>query len=60
MDKKVIKEQKKLLRRKILEIMERTPNFRNLPDDAPEVRQVRELGKEIEKLGKRYLLKNQK
>lgn len=54
MDKKVIKEQKKLLRRKILEIMEGTPNFRNLPDDAPEVRQVRELGKVLESLGKRY------
>lgn len=54
MDKKVIKERKKILRRKILEIMEGTPNFKNLPDDAPEVRQVRQLEKALESLGKQY------
>lgn len=54
MDKEVIKERKKFLRRKILEIMEGTPNFRNLPDDAPEVRKVREVEKALESLGKQY------
>lgn len=58
MDKKLTKEHKKLLRRKILEVMERTPNFKNLPDDAPEVRKVRQLGKELDSLGN-SILENQ-
>ncbi|OTO01286.1 hypothetical protein [Enterococcus sp. 5B3_DIV0040] len=52
MDRKEIKAYQKELRSKIITIIDTTPNWCRLPDDAPEIRQVRELQRQITELGK--------
>lgn len=52
MDRKEIKARQKKLRSQIITIIETTPNWCRLPDDAPEIQQVRELQKKITELGK--------
>lgn len=52
MDRKQIKRQQKELRRHIQNLIDSTPQWARLPNNAPEVRYVRKLQKEIERLGK--------
>ncbi|OOG27578.1 hypothetical protein BZK37_03465 [Enterococcus casseliflavus] len=52
MDRKEIKARQKELRSQIIAIIETTPNWCRLPDDAPEIQQVRNLQKKITELGK--------
>lgn len=52
MERKEIKARQKKLRSQIITIIDTTPNWCRLPDDAPEIQQVRELQKKINELGK--------
>lgn len=52
MDRKEIKHRQKELRQQILNVIDSTPHWSHLPNDAPEVQYARELQKEIERLGK--------
>ena len=52
MNRKNIKARQKELRLQISTIIDTTPNWCRLPNDAPEVRHVQELQKKISELGK--------
>ncbi|MGM0209265.1 hypothetical protein IGI96_003789 [Enterococcus sp. DIV0421] len=54
MDRKEIKALQKELRSQIIAIIEITPTWCRLPDDAPEIHQVRNLQKKINKLDKMH------
>ncbi|OTO05374.1 hypothetical protein [Enterococcus sp. 5B3_DIV0040] len=52
MDRKQIKQRQKEIRTQIQNLIDSTPNWSRLPDDAPEVEYARKLQKEVERLGK--------
>lgn len=52
MDRKEVKTQQKKLRTQMITIIEATPGWYRLPEDAPEVQQVRELQRKITQLEK--------
>ncbi|MGM0209383.1 hypothetical protein IGI96_003910 [Enterococcus sp. DIV0421] len=52
MNRKQIKQRQKELRQQIQNLIDSTPQWVHLSDDAPEIRYARELQKEIERLGK--------
>ena len=52
MDRKQIKQRQKEIRRQIQNLIDATPQWSHLSDDAPEVQYARKLQKEIERLGK--------
>lgn len=52
MDRKEVKARQKKLRIQMLTIIEATPGWYRLPEDAPEIREVRELQRKITELEK--------